>query len=72
MFKFRLHLTSCLTFIFGITIYILNTYNIIFIIHHGININLDTMAIMERQLLNTCFSSSVSISIILPAACQGG
>lgn len=56
----------------GIAIHIQNNDNTNLNIHHGININLDTMANMERQLLNTCFPSSVSISASLPAACQGG
>ena len=41
-------------------------------IHHGININIDTNANMERQLLNICFHSSVSISTAIPAARKGG
>ena len=39
----------------GIKMYIQNIINISFNILHGMDINLDTIASMERQLLNTCF-----------------
>ena len=56
----------------GITIYIENNINTHLYTHHGIFINLDTIANQKRQLLNICMPTSFAIGSALTVVRTGG